>query len=182
MDYTMSCLNDPQMQEQMFARPNVVKIPLRVGPTDPIVQLTERDVILNSGDVVFVRSRQTEVFYTGGLLPSGQWPLPRDYDIDVLQAIALAGGNIGSAAGSSDVGVFGAGGGAPLFPATRLIVIREMCGETIPIEVNLRRAAVDPSERIRIDAGDYILLEYTPLELIGNILISNFRVNYFLNQ
>jgi hypothetical protein len=175
-------MNDPQMQQQMMAQPNVIKIPLRVGPMDPINQLTEQDIILNTGDIVFVRSRKTDVFYTGGLLPSGQWPLPRDYDIDVLQAISLAGGNVGAGAGSNDQGFLVGGGGVPLFPPTRVIVLREMCGEQVPIEIDLRRAALDRSERIRIDPGDYILLEHRPLELIGNFLVGSFRFNYFLNN
>ena len=34
------------------------------------------------------RRRDTEVYYTAGLLGGGQFPLPRDYDLDVMQAIA----------------------------------------------------------------------------------------------
>ncbi len=185
-DQYMSCLNDPQYQQQMMSHPNVIKIPLRVGPRDPIVQLSEEDILLYSGDIVFVRSRETEVFYTGGLLPAGQWPLPRDYDVDVLQAISLAGGNPGASAGaSSGDGLLGSGTSgrfSPLIPASRLIVVREMCGEQVAIEINLRRAVIDASERIRIEEGDFIVLEYTPIELIGNFFISNFRLNFLLNN
>ncbi len=183
-DLFMNGMQDAEYTEQLMARPNVIKIPLRVGPDDPIVQLSEEDVILYSGDIVFVRSREAEVFYTGGLLPAGQWPVPRDYDVDVLQAIALAGGNVGAAAASSSTGGLLGGGSVQsnVFPATRVIVLRELCGEQVPIEVNLRRAQLDPSERIRIQAGDYILLEYTPLELIGNILVSNIRLNILTNN
>lgn len=171
-DYYMNGMQDGQYTEELMARPNVIKIPLRVGPNDPIIQLSEEDVVLNAGDIVFVRSREQEVFYTGGLLPAGQWPIPRDYDIDVLQAMALSGGNVGSAAGSGSTGVLG-GGASSIFPATRVIVVRELCGEQVPIEVNLRRAVLDPSERIRIHPGDFITLEYTPLEIAGNILVGN---------
>ena len=94
-DMFISNIQDPAYAQEMMNRPNVIRIPLRVGPDDPIVQLAEEDIILYSGDIVFVRSRETEVFYTGGQLPAGQWPIPRDYDIDVLEAIALAGGNAG---------------------------------------------------------------------------------------
>ncbi len=182
-DHYMSCMNDPTYQDQLLNRPNVVKIPLRVGPEDPMIQLTERDVILNTGDIVFVRSRETEVFYTGGLLPSGQWPIPRDYDIDVLQAISLAGGNIGPSIGSSsDGGITSAARVGPLLPATRIIILRELCGEQVPIEVNLRRAMVDPSERVRIQPGDFIMLEYRPGELVANIFLSTLRFNYLFNN
>ncbi len=49
------------------------------------------DIILEEGDVVYIESRDAEVFYTGGLLPGGEFPIPRDYDLDVLGAMALAG-------------------------------------------------------------------------------------------
>ena len=181
-DYYMSSLEDPAQMEQIMARPNVIKIPLRIGPDDPVIQLSEDDITLYTGDIVFVRSRESEVFYTGGLLPAGQWPIPRDYDIDVLQAIALAGGNIASAVGSTNDGFLRGSSIGAIFSPTRIIVLRELCGEQVPIEINLRRAMVDPTERIRILPGDFIMLEYTPLELVGNILVNTIRLNYFVNN
>ena len=183
-DYYYNQLNDPNFEpEAMMGQPNVIKIPLRIGPSDPVVELSEEDIMLYAGDVVFVRSRESEVFYTGGQLPAGQWPIPRDYDIDVLQAIALSGGNIGAAPGSSNSGVFGGGGSAAgIIPPSRVIVVRELCGEQVPIEVNLRRAMIDPSERIRIMPGDFITLEYTPLELGANLALSVFRINWFVGN
>jgi len=65
----MNGMQDPNFTEDLMGQPSVVKIPLRVGPDDPVVQLSEDDIILNPGDIVFVRSRETEVFYTGGRLP-----------------------------------------------------------------------------------------------------------------
>ncbi|MCA9264624.1 MAG: polysaccharide biosynthesis/export family protein [Planctomycetales bacterium] len=182
-DYFMSCMNDPDSRAEMVNQPNVVRIPLRIGPNDPVMNISQRDIILNSGDIVFVQSRETEVFYTGGLLPGGQYPLPRDYDIDVLQAMAMAGGSVSSATGATESAFLrgGAGAGA-IFPATRVIVLRELCGEQVPIEVNLKRAMVDPSERVIVQPGDFIILEYTPMELFGNIMVSNIRLNYFLNN
>ena len=90
-DYFMESMNDPDARTEFVGHPNVVRIPLRLGPNDPIPNVSEKDIILNAGDVVFVQSRETEVFYTGGLLNGGQYPIPRDYDIDVVQAIAMTG-------------------------------------------------------------------------------------------
>jgi hypothetical protein len=42
-------------------------------------------VILNEGDVVYL-PRRVEYFYTGGLLRGARIPLPRDEDIDALEA------------------------------------------------------------------------------------------------
>lgn len=181
-DQYMHTLNDPTTYSQLLSGPNVVRIPLRLGPCDGQLNFSERDIVLQNGDIVFVQSRETEVYYTGGLLDGGQFPLPRDYDIDVLEAMAMAGGKITSGTGGSD-DTFGRGNGiGALFPATRVIVLREVGGEQIPIEVNLKRAMVDPQERITVLPGDFIVLEYKPIELIGNVLINTFRLNYFLNN
>src|SRR5262249_55787987 len=67
--------------------PEVIRIPLRLRPGEPVPFRAE-DVVLRSGDTVTVEARNAEVFYTAGLLGSGQYPLPRDYDLDVIQAIA----------------------------------------------------------------------------------------------
>lgn len=183
-DYYYDKLTNPNLDEsEMMAHANVIKIPLRIGPNDPVVELSEDDILLYTGDVLFVRSRETEVFYTGGLLPGGQWPLPRDYDIDVMQAIALSGASVGTAAGASSQsrGILRAGT-TPLFPATRVIVLRELCGEQVPIEVDLKRAMIDPAERIRILPGDFLTLEYRPLELAGNVVLSLISFNWFVGN
>ncbi len=38
-----------------------------------------------------IQSRDREKFYTGGVLGGGEHLLPRDYDLDILVAIAIAG-------------------------------------------------------------------------------------------
>ena len=45
-------------------------------------------MILQSGDILKIESRETELYYTGGLLPVGEFVLPRDYDLDVIEAVA----------------------------------------------------------------------------------------------
>ena len=71
----------------------VLRIPLRVPPGTP-VNFKPEDIILKSGDIVLVPAHDTEVFYTGGLLIPGQYPLPRDYDLDVVSAISLIRGTL----------------------------------------------------------------------------------------
>ena len=46
----------------------VVRIPLRLPPDEP-PPFRPEDVVLQTGDIVFIEARDTEVFYTGGLLP-----------------------------------------------------------------------------------------------------------------
>jgi len=150
--------------------PNVTRIPLRLGPNDPPLQITEEDIILNMGDVVYIKSRQAELFYTGGMLKGGQHPIPRDYDLDVLGAIGMAGGAADSQQG---LGSF--------YPPTRVIVARIIDGQQVPIRLNLKKALLDPSERILIQPNDYILLQYTEMELMVNMLLRSLRLSYSLN-
>ena len=182
-DELIKRLDDPNASNGLLAAPHATKIPLRLGPYDQPLQLTEEDITLYSGDVVLVQSRETEVFYTGGLLPGGQFPLPRDYDIDVIEAMAMAGGEVASGAAANTDAFQGRGGSSigAIFPATRAIVLRRVNGQHVPIAVDLTRAMTDPRERIRIVPGDFIMLEYTPCALWGNILVSTFRFNYLLN-
>lgn len=169
--------------------PNVLRIPLRRRPSDPPVQFDEEDIILATGDIVYIENREREVFYTGGLLQGREQLLPRDYDLDILGALAVSGGSVASAPGSGGGGqnFFNTGGGSinprGLIPPTDCIVVRKVQGGyQIPIKVNIRRALTSPGERILIQPGDLVILQYTPMELIANILLNNFQVNYFLNN
>src|SRR5205814_9566999 len=64
-----------------------VKVPLRARAEDPIT-FTEQDIILQDGDTVYIEARDTEVYYTAGLMGGQQVALPRDYDLRVIEAIA----------------------------------------------------------------------------------------------
>ena len=156
---------------------NIIRIPLRSGAGALPQQFTKSDIILKTGDIVFVQSREKEVFYTGGVLPGGQHPLPRDYSIDILEAIALAGASVGSSAGSNEISRLSSG----VFPATRVTILRRRGHQQIPIEVDLRRAFDDPRERIKIEPGDFITLEYRRSEMISNLILSTFRMNWFFS-
>ncbi|NNE01002.1 MAG: hypothetical protein HKN47_27110 [Pirellulaceae bacterium] len=50
------------------------------------------DGYLTDGDIVHARSQPRGYFYTGGRLPGGEFALPRDRQINILQAISAAGG------------------------------------------------------------------------------------------
>ncbi len=150
----------------------VIKIPIRLGPNEQ-PQFATDDVILESGDVVFIESRDTEIFYTGGLLGGGQFTLPRDYDIDVLDAISIAQGRTtGGGGGGSGIGG-GLGGYSALnsdvtISASSVVVLRRLeNGTQLPIKVDLYRAMREPKERIIIVPGDYVILQYKPLEAMA---------------
>ncbi len=157
---------------------NVVKIPVK-GEIGSFPQLSESDITLNDGDVVFIKGREREVFYTGGLLEGGRFPLPRDYDIDVLEAMSMAGGSVSAAAGSGGGGAFSGLGN--IMPATQVTVLRKCGCEQVAIDVDLRFALADPRERVIVQPGDLIVLEYRKNELFTNSVLSLFQFGGIFN-
>jgi hypothetical protein len=82
-----------------------IRIPLRVRPGEPL-NIRPEDVILQEGDIIYIAAREADVFYTGGLLPAGEYTLPRDTDLDVLEAIMRVGGALNSG-GLSTINITG---------------------------------------------------------------------------
>lgn len=152
-----------------------IRIPLRLPPGAPITFRPE-DIILKSGDIVFIQSRDAEVFYTGGLLLSGQYPLPRDYDLDVVQAIALVRGTLvnGGQTTNNFTGQLQSGGVG--FPNPSLVtVIRYLPNkQQVTIRVNLNKALQDPRERLLIKPNDIIIMQNTIGEAIAQYFTSSF--------
>jgi protein involved in polysaccharide export with SLBB domain len=153
---------------------NIVKIPLRLKPGQ-FPKFNEQDIILKEGDVVLVETRETEVYYTGGLLRPGEFVVPRDKDTDVLNAVALAGGGIGAFQQGSGGFASGLGGGIGSVPPSQLIIMRPLPGNRqIAIEVDLVKAINDPRERILIKSGDTLILRHKPREELLNFSIGAF--------
>ncbi len=154
------------------------KIPLRVYPGAPI-PFGRDEIILNDGDIVFVESRKTEFFYVGGYLEGGQIPLPRDYDLDILGAIAMANGAVGGPAGRNPGASAFRSGPGNIIPPSRAIIVRQYPNEKqLKIAVDLKRALDDPRERIVIQPGDLVMLQFTIPELLGNVALNFVNVNY----
>jgi hypothetical protein len=148
--------------------PGVIKIPVRLAEGE-YPQISEEDVTLYDGDIVFIESRDSEVYYTGGLLGGGQYTLPRDYDLRVLEALSIAqsSATIGS---SRSIGGVSALNQDVTISASKVVVLRTLAdGSRVPIEVDLYRAKQDMTgrENIIVQPGDYIFLQYSRLEAIG---------------
>lgn len=164
--------------------PNAIRIPLRFYPENP-PRFTEEDIILGEGDVVYIPSREQEKFYTGGVLGGGEFLLPRDYDLNILQAVAIARGPVGSMGsglgaigGNGGGGAYQQGGRSPI-PPSRAIVIRTMPGlGEVPIRVDLNRALTDKSQRILIQPEDVIIVQYTCCEELANAALSLVQFNF----
>ena len=155
---------------------HIIKIPVRLGPGETL-DLSEDDVTLYDGDIVFIESRDTDVYFIGGLLGGGQFSLPRDRDLHVLEAVSLAQGQ-----GSQQAGVQGlqsAGGVSALNrdvtpSASRLIILRQVgCGQTMTIEVDLYKALRYPHENILVQPRDMLILQYTPIEATAAFIQRN---------
>lgn len=130
----------------------VLQIPLRGMP---LVDFGPQDVVLQPGDVVVVPSRSNEVFFVVGQLNQSNLVrfslgdrerelgtglvLPRDRDIDVVTAVAMA--------GYID----------PIDSPTTVSVHRTMPdGTPMMIRVDLIRARYDRNETVMVQAGDII--------------------------
>ena len=168
--------------------PSILKIPLRLPP-GVVPALRPEEVILEDGDIVYIESREAEVYYTGGLLQGGEHRIPRDYDLDVLTAMSLSGGTIGGAnrggmGGGMGGGIGGLGGLFGGVPAGMLYVLRKTpCNGQITISIDLARANLDPRERILVQPGDILILRYKPTEELlnfGLIAFFTYGIQYAL--
>jgi hypothetical protein len=146
---------------------NTVKIPLRLKPGQ-VPDVRPEDIILRDGDVVYVDTRETDVFYTSGLLRGGEFPLPRDYDLDILAAVSVTGSNFATGQRTGFLG-----GAAQNVPPTELVVLRRIPGDRqLAIRIDLNQAINDPKQRLLVKAGDTLVLRFKPQEELLN-LVSN---------
>lgn len=160
----------------------VVHIPTRWPPGQPLPFRPE-DVILEEGDVVLIEARTRDFFYTGGLLNRGEYRLPRDYDLDVVEAVAQVRGMLvnGAFGGNNLNGVqLQAGMGNPN-PSSLTVIRRTPGGGQIPILVDLNRALTDPRERILVQPGDILILQETRGEAFTRYFNNVFSLGLFTN-
>jgi protein involved in polysaccharide export with SLBB domain len=154
----------------------VIRIPLTGCPGEGL-PFRPQDIQLDSGDVVYV-PRRDEYFYIGGLISGAKIPLPRDEDIDVIEAIALANGSVGGPLGQSGFALAGGRPGYVVKP-TRVIILREMPdGRQLPIRVDLARAMTDQKERILIQSNDVVMLQFKPGQAIFNGALNFVNFNF----
>lgn len=155
-----------------------IRIPLRVRPDQPIT-FTEADITLEDGDTVSIEARDTEVYYTAGLLGSAQIPLPRDYDLRVIEAISQVRGPLINGSFSQNAFVasaVNAGIGNPN-PSLVTVVRRLPNQQQILIRVDLNEAFRDLRENIIVQPGDLIVMQERPSESITRYLTQTIRVN-----
>lgn len=158
----------------------VVRVPLRLRPGTAIPFKPE-DMRLNDGDGIFIETRETELYYTGGLLPPSEIVLPRDYDLDVIEAVAQVKGPLfnGGQSSSNFGGNFVANGMGSPSPTCLTIVRRWPEGKSIIIRVDLAKAVLDPRERILVKPGDFLILQESFGESFSRYVTQTFNLAYF---
>jgi len=155
-----------------------IRIPLRMRPEEK-PPFTPEDIVLKNGDILFIEARDTELFYTGGLLPPGQFPIPRDFDLDVVKAVALVQGpfvNGGFNTNNLTGSILNTANGVGFASPSQLTVLRRTKnGGQIPIRVSLNRALRDPRERILVQPGDILILQETLDETMARYFTTVFH-------
>jgi hypothetical protein len=174
-----ACSVEQTIRDAQGKGSQTLRIPLRLRP-DQSLNVRPQDVLLQSGDIVLVRARRGEYFYCGGLLPPRIFPLPRDRDLDVLQAVSLVGGplvNGGVNANNLNGALVQSGLGFASPSQLAIVRTTPQCGQ-ITILVDLNRALRDPRERILVQAGDVLILQQTVNEGFGQWFTTNFRFDF----
>ncbi len=150
------------------AKPNTPKTPGWQAPQTLKIDLatinttTNSDFRLVDRDIVRVIPRKKDVVYVAGLVNKpGQFEMPLDQDIHLLDAIALAGGR------SSPV-------------ADKVYVIRRLDNQTEPlvIQASISKAKQNGLENLRLATGDTITIEQTPTTAFVDTVSKFFRFSF----
>jgi protein involved in polysaccharide export with SLBB domain len=157
---------------------NATRIPLRVYPEQKLV-IREEDIILKDNDILYVQSREADTYYTAGLIGTGQFLLPRDYDLRIVEAIARVRGPLVNGGFSQNAFVAQATTNGLGNPSPSLVsVIRRMPGNReFVIRVDLDRALRDPRENILVMPEDILVMQELPGQAITRYLTQTIRVN-----
>jgi protein involved in polysaccharide export with SLBB domain len=175
-DPGLAAMIDPNRPPPDWPAGQVTRIPLRVPGDQCAPGLRPEDVALHTGDVVFLEARDPDLFYTAGLLPPGAYVLPRDHDLDVLEAVSRVRGPLfnGAFGGSNLSGALLSPGIGNPSPSLLVVVRRVPDGRQVPIAVDLRRALRDARERLVVKPGDVLLLQERPGEALARYVTQTF--------
>ena len=156
------------------------RIPLKVR-LDDTAKIPERAVTLGDGDILVVEVKEAEQYYTGGLMINREIPLPLDFDLTVVEAIARGGGpmiNGGFGGANLNGSIINTGIGNPN-PSLVTVLRQSPDGRQIPIRVDLNEALRDPRENIIVKNDDVLILQETTGESFSRYLSSIFNLNFF---
>lgn len=115
---------------------------------------------LNDGDVIMVTKRAPKPIHVMGLVHQpGQYELPIDQDLHVLDALAMAGGRTSQL-------------------ADNVWIIRQLPGQVEParIKISVQQAKRSGKANLRLAAGDVVSVEETPITFAMDVLSRFIRV------
>jgi polysaccharide biosynthesis/export protein len=116
---------------------------------------------LDDGDVVYVAKQTLKPIYVIGLVRKpGEYQLPSNQDMRVLDALALAGGMSNSV-------------------ADNLLIIRHLPGHDEPIKITATvQSAKTGQDNITLAPGDTLSVEQTPATVVVDAIQTFFRVGF----
>lgn len=158
----------------------ITRIPMQVRAGESL-NIRLEDIILGNGDIVIVRGREPAFFYVGGLIPSGEYPLPFNYDLTVVEAVLKTNGpllNGGVNTSNLNGGVIASGIGSPS-PSQLSVLRKTPGGGQVTIRVDLNEAMRDPRENILVQADDILILQETTDQAFGRYFSQIFRLDLF---
>jgi hypothetical protein len=145
------------------------------------LDVADEDIILHTGDIVTIRNREPELYYTGGLIPSGEYQLPYDRDMSVVEALLksrapLVSGGVSTSNLNGTIVTDGIGNPSP----SLLSVIRKTPnGSQIVIRVDLNEALRDPRLNILVQAEDVLILQENTDEALSRYFSRQFQMDLF---
>jgi polysaccharide export outer membrane protein len=124
------------------------------------------DYVIGDGDIVMVLPEKDRMVHVTGLVNKpDQFKIPRNHDVNVLDAIAMAGGV-----------------NSPV--ADKVYVIRHVEGEREPVvvQVSIASAKRNGKENLRLAPGDLVSVEQTPTTLVFDTVTAVFNVGLGLGS
>lgn len=154
----------PRSGETSFRQSHTRSVPIRSNGQTSFPRSAAR---LNNGDIVSIPSRPTEVFYTGGQLGGGEFAIPRDKSLSVLDAIAISGG-IPQASRSL--------GAVPQQQPRMLTLLRKFQGgQQVAYRLDLSNGYSQQAANTRVQPGDFLILDFSPAQRVQNVGIGVFN-------
>lgn len=167
-------VNADNFDATRHADPERISIKVKKGAR---AEIDEADISLNEGDILVVEARDTEMYYTGGLMFNQEIPLPYDYDLTVTEAVSRIGGPMlnGGFGGANLNGNIVSGGIGNPSPSLLTVLRKAPNNQQVAIRVDLNEALRDPRENIIVQSGDMLILQETPGESFARYLTGIFR-------
>lgn len=156
----------PRTGNRQVSRNYSQGFPLRTSASNGTSPFPRSQTRLGNGDIVSISAKPTEVFYTGGQLGGGEFAIPRDRPLSVMDAIALAGG-IPRAQGG--------GVGIPLQQPRVLTLLRRSGGQQVSMQFDVGSGFSQQASQTRVRSGDYLILDYSPAQRVQNVGVGAFN-------